>query len=109
MKRSRFNEEQIIAILKEQESGLATADLCRKHGISIADLGPKADRGNEILWRLLSPIDTRTSDRPLAAPLKALAWRIVGQGASITRRAGARPISDVWRTGMPAQERTGGS
>lgn len=34
MKRSRFNEEQIISILKEQESGLRTADLCRKHGIS---------------------------------------------------------------------------
>ena len=36
MKRSRFNEEHIIAILKEQESGLGTADLCRKHGISSA-------------------------------------------------------------------------
>lgn len=34
MKRSRFSEEQIIAILKEQEAGLKTADLCRKHGIS---------------------------------------------------------------------------
>ena len=36
MKRSRFNEGQIIAILKEQEAGLGTADLCRKHGISSA-------------------------------------------------------------------------
>lgn len=36
MKRSRFNEEQIIAILKEQEAGLGTVDLCRKHGISSA-------------------------------------------------------------------------
>ncbi|EKF16823.1 hypothetical protein NA2_21108 [Nitratireductor pacificus pht-3B] len=36
MKRSRFNEEQIISILKEQEAGLWTADLCRKHGISSA-------------------------------------------------------------------------
>jgi len=36
MKRSRFNEEQIIGILKEQEAGLRTADLCRKHGISSA-------------------------------------------------------------------------
>jgi putative transposase len=34
MKRSRFSEEQIIAILKEQEAGMKTADLCRKHGIS---------------------------------------------------------------------------
>ena len=36
MKRSRFSEEQIILILKQQESGVATADLCREHGISSA-------------------------------------------------------------------------
>jgi putative transposase len=36
MKRSRFSEERIIAILKQQESGLATADVCREHGISSA-------------------------------------------------------------------------
>jgi len=29
-------EEQIIAILKEHEAGVKTADLCRKHGISEA-------------------------------------------------------------------------
>jgi putative transposase len=34
MKRSRFNEEQIIAILRQQEAGAKTADVCRKHGIS---------------------------------------------------------------------------
>lgn len=36
MKRSRFNEEQIIAILKEQEGGMPTAEVCRRHGISSA-------------------------------------------------------------------------
>ena len=36
MKRSRFSEEQIIAILKEQEHGLPTKDVCRKAGISSA-------------------------------------------------------------------------
>ena len=36
MKRSRFNEEQMIAILKEQEAGVATAEVCRRHGISSA-------------------------------------------------------------------------
>ena len=36
MKPSRFTEEQIIAILREQEAGAATADVCRKHGISSA-------------------------------------------------------------------------
>jgi len=34
MKRSRFTEEQIIGILREQETGVAVADLCRKHGLS---------------------------------------------------------------------------
>lgn len=34
MKRSRFSEEQIIGILKEQEAGAATVDVCRRHGVS---------------------------------------------------------------------------
>ncbi len=38
MKRSRFSEEQIIAILKEQESGVSVADLCRRHGVSDASI-----------------------------------------------------------------------
>lgn len=38
MKRSRFSEEQIIAILKEQETGVSVADLCRKHGVSDASI-----------------------------------------------------------------------
>jgi putative transposase len=34
MKRSRFAEERIIGILREQESGVPVRDLCRKHGLS---------------------------------------------------------------------------
>jgi len=34
MKRSKFTDEQIISILREQEAGAKTAELCRKHGMS---------------------------------------------------------------------------
>lgn len=36
MRQSRFTEEKIIAILAEQERGMGTAEVCRKHGISSA-------------------------------------------------------------------------
>lgn len=34
MKRSRFSEAQIVAIIKKQEAGIKVTDICREHGIS---------------------------------------------------------------------------
>ena len=36
MKKTRFTENQIIAILKESEAGIQVKEICRKHGISDA-------------------------------------------------------------------------
>ena len=36
MKKSRFTDAQIIGMIKEQEAGMATAEVCRKHGLSPA-------------------------------------------------------------------------
>lgn len=36
MRKSRYTDSQILAILKQNESGIAVADLCREHGMSSA-------------------------------------------------------------------------
>jgi putative transposase len=36
MRKSRFTEAQILGMIKEQEAGLPTSELCRKHGLSPA-------------------------------------------------------------------------
>lgn len=41
MKKSHFSEEQIIGILRKQEAGRKTVDICRWHGISEAMFTPE--------------------------------------------------------------------
>ncbi len=36
MRKSRFTDAQIIGMIKEQEAGMATAEVCRRHGLSPA-------------------------------------------------------------------------
>lgn len=68
MKRSRFSEEQIIDILKEQEAGAATANVCRRHGISSATFYKwKAKYGGlEVseAWRLKATTSWTMGDAP---------------------------------------------
>jgi putative transposase len=49
--KKRFTDEQIISILKEQESGERTADVCRRHGISQATFYKYKSRSGGILNR----------------------------------------------------------
>jgi putative transposase len=49
MKGTRHSEEQIIAILKQGEAGLTTAELCRQHGITEQTYRWKASTGG---WRV---------------------------------------------------------
>ena len=73
MTRSRFTEEQIIGILREQEAGVPVADLCRKHGLSSPTFYKwKAKYGG--------------MDMSEARRLKALEEQLSGNTAGLTKK-----------------------
>ena len=45
MRKSRYSDSQILAILKQNEQGVAVNDLCREHGMSSAQFYQVAGRG----------------------------------------------------------------
>ena len=52
MRKSRFTDGQIIGMIKEQEAGLPTAELCRKHGLMPlpgSGLPANRERGCDVL------------------------------------------------------------
>ncbi len=58
MRKSKFSEAQIAAMLKEAASGVAVTDVTRKHGVSAAtfDVAPVLRRVRVGGWPLLSPV-----------------------------------------------------
>ncbi len=53
MKKSRFSEEQIIRILKDQDAGQTTAVVCRHHGTDILFINGRTlgRRSQSLSWR----------------------------------------------------------
>lgn len=73
MKRKRFSEEQIIGILKEHETGIAVADLCRKHGVSDASIYKWKARYGGLDVSEAKRLNRRSKSR-LASPLGISCW-----------------------------------
>ena len=61
MKKSRFTDAQILAILKQGEGGVPVADLCRKHGISNATYYNWRSRYGGLDAAMLSEMSRRQS------------------------------------------------
>lgn len=56
MKKSRFTDSQIMAILKQHENGVSVADLAREHGCSTAVSFPSSAQFDTRISCLYSPL-----------------------------------------------------
>ena len=78
MKKSRFTESQVIAVLKESDSGMKVDDVCRKHGI---DLSPNSTK-NTMTMCNFAPSRKTTQTQPadnekgLTGKSKTLSYRL---------------------------------
>jgi putative transposase len=67
--KKRFTEEQIIGVLKEAETGLKLAELCRKHGIEEATYyNWKAKYGGMTVFRSAAPEGAGAGEQQAQAP-----------------------------------------
>jgi putative transposase len=86
MKRSWYTEEQIISILREQEAGSSTADVCRKHGVSSATFYKwRATYGGMDVSqaRKLKVLDDEK--RPALRALQGM-WALIGEHGAVLKR-----------------------
>lgn len=99
MKRSRFSEEQVIGILKEQEAGMATADVCRRHGISSATFYKwKAKYGGlEVSEARLCLLLLFTWVLIQLVPLPAFIWQNLPGREIVTQIDTLRGAPETWR------------
>ena len=117
MEKSRFSEAQIIAVLKEHEAGVKTADLCRKHGISsatlyawkskfggldvsdIAKLGRSRMRiaGSSASWPIRRSTSTRSSSSPPETTEARTATSRSAGDPSGSRHQRTRSVPVSWR------------